>query len=76
MQSQDEVLAAAAPLVADGGLLVYATCSVLDCENEERIDVFLSKNPDWSKLRAEQVLPSMDGDGFFFAFLERAKNNL
>jgi 16S rRNA (cytosine967-C5)-methyltransferase len=39
---QDAILAAAAKLVKPGGALVYATCSLLDEENREVVESFLS----------------------------------
>lgn len=44
---QDEVLARAATLVRPGGTLVYATCSVLTVENEERVTAFLGRHPEF-----------------------------
>jgi 16S rRNA (cytosine967-C5)-methyltransferase len=44
---QFEILEAAAPLVAPGGLLVYATCSLEPEENEERMDAFLAGHPEF-----------------------------
>ncbi|MEM7765222.1 MAG: 16S rRNA (cytosine(967)-C(5))-methyltransferase RsmB [Pseudomonadota bacterium] len=40
VERQRRLLAALAPLVADGGCLVYATCSVLKAENHEVIGEF------------------------------------
>jgi 16S rRNA (cytosine967-C5)-methyltransferase len=39
---QDVILAAAAKLVKPGGLLLYATCSLLDEENAEVVESFLA----------------------------------
>lgn len=73
MQSQDEVLAAAALLVAPDGILAYATCSVLKDENISAVDRFVMRNPDWIVAQQHQLLPSADGDGFFLCTLH--KNN-
>ena len=69
MQSQDEVLAGAAPLVKQGGVLAYATCSVLHDENSGAIDRFLQRNTGWVKSEQYQLLPDLNGDGFFFSLL-------
>jgi 16S rRNA (cytosine967-C5)-methyltransferase len=62
-----------APLVAKGGRLVYATCSVLREENDFVIERFLRERPDfvvmpikeiWGKQRAAEV-----GDGTFLRLL-------
>ena len=52
---QDEILAAAAPLVAAGGRLIYATCSLLPCENEDRIEAFLAAHPQFRHLDATDI---------------------
>ncbi|MEO0607044.1 MAG: RsmB/NOP family class I SAM-dependent RNA methyltransferase [Pseudomonadota bacterium] len=44
---QDEVLAQACAFVKPGGRLLYATCSFLVEEDEDRVDAFLAAHPDW-----------------------------
>ncbi|MHC5654226.1 RsmB/NOP family class I SAM-dependent RNA methyltransferase [Stappia sp.] len=44
-QEQDEVLSAAQRFVRSGGHMLYATCSVLPSENEERVRAFLEREP-------------------------------
>lgn len=69
------------PLVAPGGLMVYATCSVMADENENQIAGFVASHSDcqvlkgnWSWGRAtghgQQILPGEHGmDGFFYSVL-------
>ncbi len=71
MQSQDEVLARAAPLVAEGGQLVYATCSVLADENTRTVKAFCKAHPAWHIVDEHQRLPDADGDGFYTCILHR-----
>ena len=71
MQTQDQVLFEAARHVRPGGALVFATCSVLQCENEERVHKFLNENKDWTCDTAQNTPISELGDGFFFAQLRR-----
>ena len=68
---QADILDRVTDLVSEGGTLAYATCSVLSCENEDQINAFLARHPDWT--RAEQKRFSLDqgGDGFFIATLTR-----
>jgi 16S rRNA (cytosine967-C5)-methyltransferase len=67
---QAELLRALWPLLAPGGLLVYATCSVLRRENERQIAAFgaaerTAVDPvSWHNLTGEA-----EGDGFYYACL-------
>lgn len=45
---QQDLLTIAAPLLAPGGLLVYATCSLEEEENEYVVSSFLQNHPDFS----------------------------
>ena len=45
---QASILASAARLVKPGGTLVYATCSILDEENEDIVTQFLSAHADFA----------------------------
>ncbi len=53
---QASILDSAARLVKGGGRLVYATCSILDEENEGIVEQFLVGHPDFSLLPVSQVL--------------------
>jgi len=68
---QSEILSKAAPLVAQDGTLVYATCSLLAAENRDRIHDFVKTHPDWTIEGARQFDLSDDSDGFFVARLRR-----
>jgi 16S rRNA (cytosine967-C5)-methyltransferase len=69
--TQDAILRDVAGLVQPAGVLVYATCSVLKCENQDRIDAFVASHPGWTCSHAEQFSVSEEGDGFFTAHLTR-----
>lgn len=47
IEQQDEVLSKAADYVKPGGRLLYATCSFLMEEDEDRVNAFLSAHPGW-----------------------------
>jgi 16S rRNA (cytosine967-C5)-methyltransferase len=49
-------LDSAARLLKKGGRLVYATCSVLQEENQDIVSAFLTAHPDFSLLPASEVL--------------------
>jgi len=53
---QHAILAGAARLVKPGGRLVYATCSLLDEENEAVAERFLAEHGDFRLVPAEDVL--------------------
>jgi 16S rRNA (cytosine967-C5)-methyltransferase len=67
MGEQDRVLAEAAAFVRPGGVLAYATCSLLPLENGERISGFLAGHPEfrmvpireaWTAAIAESEAPT------------------
>ncbi|MFW2587329.1 RsmB/NOP family class I SAM-dependent RNA methyltransferase [Sagittula sp. SSi028] len=64
---QSEILNTCAGYVAPGGCLAFATCSVLRCENEDRLAQFLTDHPDWRAATQRRFLPADGGDGFFVA---------
>ena len=53
---QASILAAAATLVKPGGRLVYATCSLLNAENESIVEAFLAHHPEFQVLSADEIL--------------------
>ncbi|MFN4153416.1 MAG: RsmB/NOP family class I SAM-dependent RNA methyltransferase [Paracoccaceae bacterium] len=66
---QDAILDRLASMVASGGVLAYATCSLLRVENEDRIAAFLGRMPGWRLLESRRFTPLTGGDGFFLAQL-------
>ena len=71
LRSQSEVLDASAKYVADGGVLAYATCSLLAQENQDQIASFLLRNTDWAVQSQKHFTPLQGGDGFYVAILAR-----
>ena len=70
LKRQFDILSNAADRVAPDGVLLYATCSVLERENGQQIDLFLKQNSHWSLANSQQFLPDSNGDGFYFAILQ------
>jgi 16S rRNA (cytosine967-C5)-methyltransferase len=70
---QAEILSRYAAMLKPGGLMVYATCSILPDENERQIENFLSHNGNgWELLDQRSLRPAPGGgDGFFVARLRR-----
>ncbi len=54
---QARILDACAPFVAPGGLLVYATCTVLKDENERQVRAFLARHPQYEPEPSAAFLP-------------------
>ena len=81
---QTQILNALWPLLKSGGILLYATCSVLQQENSQQIQHFLTTHDDarlvpinaaWGheQQAGRQILPGEDGmDGFFYACIHKA----
>lgn len=73
LRIQSEILVASARLVAPGGALAYATCSLLDAENRDQVTAFMAATSGW-QVEAERRLTPLDGgDGFYVAILRRNK---
>ncbi|WP_255452569.1 16S rRNA (cytosine(967)-C(5))-methyltransferase [Synechococcus sp. RSCCF101] len=67
---QRRLLEAMVPLLAPGGRLLYATCTIHPAENRETAAAFLSAQPAWRCLQDQQVWPEPSGgDGFYAALL-------
>lgn len=73
MALQDDILDKAAALVAPGGLLAYATCSVLPEENRARVDAFLARHAGWHCTQDRSFAVTDLGDGFYTAHLTHHK---
>lgn len=65
--TQADILAAAAPLVAPGGMLAYMTCSLFEAENEGQVAAFEAGHPGWRRLVQRIDTPLSASDGFFAA---------
>jgi 16S rRNA (cytosine967-C5)-methyltransferase len=75
-RTQAALLQALWRVLAVGGKLLYATCSVFPEENGEQVREFLRRCPDVAQLPLPgladgQILPSAESDGFFYALLEK-----
>lgn len=63
-------------VLANGGKLLYVTCSVFVEENQSQIDAFLQEQTDARQLplpglTGGQLLPCAEHDGFFYALLQK-----
>lgn len=81
---QQQLLNSLWPLLKPGGVLLYATCSIMPKENTRVIEAFVARQKDAScdqldvewglpQPRGRQLLPQLDGhDGFYYARLRKA----
>ena len=71
-KKQANILDKACTFVAEGGLLHYMTCSVLEAENQGQMRAFLKRHKDFKLVHHEQWTPAKQGtDGFFLATFKR-----
>jgi 16S rRNA (cytosine967-C5)-methyltransferase len=66
---QQQILQEYASMLKSGGVLVYATCSILPIENDKQIDAFLGANKQFLLEKKQTIYPSQGGDGYFMARL-------
>ncbi|WP_296425744.1 RsmB/NOP family class I SAM-dependent RNA methyltransferase [Yoonia sp.] len=74
--TQDQVISAAARLVGASGMLVYATCSVLEHENDAVVARFRAAHSGWRVVATHHLLPGPDWDGFFMCCMACDEINL
>lgn len=69
---QKEILDNAAVMLKPGGTIVYSTCTFSKEENENVIEYFLERHPDFTLEEMERFWPhKVDGEGHFVAKLVR-----
>ncbi len=72
---QKEILEDYSKILKPGGILVYATCSILPSENNEQVSTFLKANSNFELLEERNLYPSETGfDGFYMARILRRKD--
>jgi 16S rRNA (cytosine967-C5)-methyltransferase len=74
-QKQGALLDAGARLVKKGGRLVYATCSLLACENQDIVKDFLKHNGGFELLDANREIEGLPHDGPFLTLLPHRTNS-
>jgi 16S rRNA (cytosine967-C5)-methyltransferase len=78
VREQSRLLDALWQVLAPGGKLLYATCSVFPEENDAVLAEFVARRGDARRLdlpglAGGQLLPDDDRDGFFYALLEKTQ---
>lgn len=73
---QAQILQDYSRLTKVGGLMVYATCSLMPSENEEQVESFLKSNPNFALEEMLRINPDQgQGDGFFAARMKRVSSD-
>jgi 16S rRNA (cytosine967-C5)-methyltransferase len=68
--TQQDIIQRYSGMLKKGGMMVYATCSLLPSENNKQIETFLANNKNFSLLEEKMIYPSEFGfDGFYMARL-------
>ena len=73
-KTQQTLLQSTRSLSAKGGLLLYITCSIFQCENQVQITRFLEKNQGYRLLQQQTLPVGSDQDGFYMALLRVTSN--
>ncbi|MGN0342024.1 MAG: 16S rRNA (cytosine(967)-C(5))-methyltransferase RsmB [Roseburia sp.] len=69
---QRQILDVVCTYVKPGGALVYSTCTIDAMENEQNVEWFCRKHPEYHLEQQRQILPQeQDSDGFFIAKLRK-----
>jgi 16S rRNA (cytosine967-C5)-methyltransferase len=75
-ETQGDLLRQYSGMVRKGGMLVYATCSILPAENTDQVNAFLKSGPGAGFRRVDErvMYASVEGfDGFYTARLQRVE---
>lgn len=70
-KEQEQILQDYSKIIKKGGLMIYATCSILPSENNLQVEKFLTNNSDYSLVKDETIMPSAGYDGFYMALIKR-----
>jgi 16S rRNA (cytosine967-C5)-methyltransferase len=72
--TQQSLLTNYSPIVKPGGMMVYATCSILPSENQNQVAMFLASEPGqkFKLIKDNSIFPQDSGfDGFYMALMEK-----
>ncbi len=70
--TQGQILDTMAPLVRPGGKLSYMTCSITRSENEEQVESFVARHPEFKVISMQRFSPFRTGtDGLFVCILQK-----
>lgn len=71
-KTQQDIICNYSQMLKPGGIMVYATCSILQSENQDQVEQFLiSKKGEFELINDRKVLPSEGFDGFYMAAIKK-----
>lgn len=70
IETQKMLLANCKNYLKENGQILYATCTILPCENELVIDWFIKKY-NFKIVKMENILPNQYNMGFFYCLMEK-----
>jgi 16S rRNA (cytosine967-C5)-methyltransferase len=71
---QRDILGSYCRMVKPGGILIYATCSILPSENRRQVDNFLASHPEFTFSEDKTIGPDkFNSDGFYMARMKRSE---
>lgn len=68
---QQRIISTYSQMLKPGGIMVYATCSILPGENQKQVEAFLNAHKDFEFITDRKVLPGEGYDGFYMAAVRR-----
>lgn len=71
IQTQASILRNYSRMLKSGGLMVYATCSILPSENEKQVENFIGENEAFQLLEQHSLSPQFGSDGYYMALLKK-----
>jgi 16S rRNA (cytosine967-C5)-methyltransferase len=71
--TQQQIIRDYSVMLKPGGMMVYATCSILPGENDLQVKKFLEQNKNFEFVEDRKVMPSEGFDGFYMAKLRKKK---
>ena len=71
-ERQQEILDYAAGMLKPGGRMVYSTCTFSMEENEQGMEAFLQRHPEFHRIKQDRLMPhKVEGEGHFVAVLTK-----
>lgn len=71
-KTQQDIISNYSQMLKPGGIMVYATCSILPSENQNQVETFLNKKKgEFEFIEDRKIMPSDGFDGFYMAAIKK-----